>query len=295
MTLTYPRICLPVVTAGAQEITITYTGAGAPGADTVSFTAGTYYANRTANSDSLLNELYTRINTQVAISVPGMVMTMLPDFATGTLEPTGRLRMGFSGGGTVEVSQIEFTTATYLSAKDFGFALTSATTVIAFATGVADNTANGDYRIPSCWIPDSLDYDPTATQKDTAIVQTLGHGGGDADVYVGPKAWEHVLVEVAAVLVRAQYASDADYVGRVSGLTSGDTHASLEAWLLLYQDLLGGAIPVCQWVPDYVTSVPRDVYLQDPRLIGGVEGWITATNQSPDWHDLELVLVEKVT
>lgn len=295
MSLTYPRLAYPVVVpSGGQEITITYTGAGAPGPDTVTFSAGTYYANRTAGSDSLLNELYTQVQTAITASVPGMLFNVIPDFGSGSLEPSGRLRLAFTNGGTVEVASLAFTTDTHLSAKDFGYSLSSATTTITFATGGGSNLVDADYRIPSCWIPDSVDYSATSTQRDTAVVQTLGPGGGDADIYQGPKVWEHVLYEVAAVLVREQYNADSDYVGRVSGLTSGDTHASLEGWLSRYKALLGGAIPVCQWIPNYLSSSPRDVYLQDMKLLGSVDGWITATNLSPDWHDLRLELVEVV-
>ena len=98
---------------------------------------------------------------------------------------------------------------------------------------------------------------------------------------------------VFGVLMRSTLASDADHVANVSDLTSGDTNAALDSWLLSLHSLLGGVRPTLRWTPDTSTrGTYRSVRINTASLYASIEGWIVETNDAPLFHDLEFELSE---
>lgn len=289
MVLTKPKIAYPtVIPAGGQDIEIVYVGATAA-TETVTIPAGTYYPQNDGGAACLWKALSTALNTNAA----GVTFAVAGHYRGGVYAASGTTLLTATH-GTHVVLTIQFITQAHLSAKDFGFAVTAAVTTIAYDP--SPNATEGDYQVPALWLPHAEDYDGRSTQMAAVVSQGVGTGEGDDDVYQGPKVWAHLLLEVAAVLVRSMFASDAVYVARVSGLVSGDTHASLEGWLARYKALLGGARPVLRWTPDVgAPGTYRSVYITTADMLTSIKGWEESEHLGPDWHDLRFTLTEKVT
>ena len=175
-----------------------------------------------------------------------------------------------------------------------GFAVTTGTTTITgFSTIASAEVVTGDFRPPSTWCPSTEDFGGLRTQRDVVISQGADDGSGVDDVYSGHRVSTHRIPEVFGVLMRSTLASDSDHVANVGSLTSGDTNAALDSWLLSLHALLGGARPTLRWTPDTSTRATyRSVRINTAGLLSGIEGWINDTNDAPLFHDLQFELSE---
>ena len=174
-----------------------------------------------------------------------------------------------------------------------GFEVTETGTVINFVSGGGGESVRGDYRPPSTWSPSTEDFDGLRTRRDMVVSQGADDGSGVDDVYTGHQVSSHRIPEVFGVLMRSTLASDSGHVDNVSGLTTGDTNAALDSWLVSLHSLLGGVRPTLRWTPDTSSrSSYRSVRINNPKLYSGIEGWIVDTNEAPLFHDLEFELSE---
>ena len=276
---TIPALSHPVtITAPASgnHITITYTDASTQGVDLAS---GTYYIQ----ADNSATDLFEALET--ALETASNITTASTTFSSSQLV-TLRTR------GAKDVNLLTFDT-TIILPYHFGFATSTATTTVTVTPGSPDSTAVALYRPPSFWCPSTEDFDDLQTRKDVAVSQGADDGGGVDDIYTGHVSSAHWIPEVFGVLIRNTLASDANHVANVSGLSSGDTNAALDSWLVSYHALLGGARPTCRWTPDVGTMATfRSVKVGGVEMLGSVEGWIEDTNEAPLFHDLRFTLAE---
>jgi len=174
-----------------------------------------------------------------------------------------------------------------------GFATSTSTDIITFTSSGGVETSKGSYRPPSTWCPSTEDFGGLRTRRDVVVSQGADDGSGVDDVYSGHRVSAHRIPEVFGVLMRSTLASDADHVANVSDLTSGDTNAALDSWLLSLHSLLGGERPTLRWTPDTSTrGTYRSVRINTASLYASIEGWIVETNDAPLFHDLEFELSE---
>lgn len=276
MALTKPVLSYPFSFAGNETLSIDY-DSGSPDVVTLNLGTGLWYAQGDGAADDFVQQFADDLNTNAS----GYAFTV-------TLHGTypGKIRIEQSGARTID----SFTFATGSTVpRELGLLVSTGLVVGDLS---ADYTAL--YQCRSLWLPHSEDHMGRSTDMDAVVSQEIGSGDGDDDVYQGPRVWEHVLPEVYGVLMRQQYASVAAYYGKVTGLSSGDTHAALDRWIRSYQGLLGGAKPVCRWTPDYAApSTYREVYVPG-KLAAGIKGWEESENLTPDFSNLKFELKEKL-
>ena len=278
--VTTPMISHPHNTAitSTPHFEVTFGTAGAQSLTGVARATRTLYpqGNASATTD-LIEWLEVCLNTNSASMVFSCTLG-----APGT----GRLRISATGPDTfVGMSTLTSEVTLY----DLGLALTTATTAILASTSII----NGAYRIPSLWCPSTQDFGDLTTRRDVAVSATADSGVGVDDIYTGHKVSSHDIPGVFGALIRTSVVSVAAHAQNVDDLTTGDTLAPLESWLVSLHSLLGGARPTLRWTPDIATPATfRSVYLANPALLSGVEGWITDTNLAPLFHDLSFELVE---
>lgn len=275
---TIPQIAMPLTIASGPHLRLTYDDAST---DDVTLAAGTYYVQGDGASGDLLEEIKDKILALSAIS--GIVYSF----------PASTQRITLTITVTGKALSTITTLTDQLYAMDLGYGLTTSTTTITFATVGAKELSLAQYRPSNTWCPSTEDFDGLRTRRDVAVSQSSDSGAGVDDIYSGHRVSSHWIPEVFGVLLRSTLAGDADHVANVSDLTSGDTNAALDSWLVLYHAQLGGARPVLRWTPDTSTrSSWRSVYLSSSALLAGIEGWIEDTNQAPLFHDLRFELSE---
>ena len=265
--------------SSGNHITITYTDTTTENVDLNTTHSPFYVQGDGANSD-LLDAVKDALETATAITS-----------ASVTFLTTQRVRISIVSTKTVS-------TLTLIQ-SDFrpyhlGFAVsTGTTTITGFSTIASAEVVTGDFRPPSTWCPSTEDFAGLRTRRDVVVSHGADDGSGVDDVYSGHRVSSHKIPEVFGVLMRSTLATDADHVANVGSLTSGDTNAALDSWLLSLHALLGGVRPTLRWTPDTSTRATyRSVRINTAGLLAGIEGWITETNDAPLFHDLEFELSE---
>lgn len=267
---TIPKIAYPVTLTASADLRIIYTDTTE---ETVTVAAGTYWIQADGSASDLLQTVETALLGAASVS-------------TCTVS-TANHRVTILIQSTRTVDTVSFDTPAQLLPFDLGFALDGTTSQIAFGSVLGSELAISNYRAPSNWIPSTEDFGDLITRQDVVISQTAADGSGVDDVYTGRKTSAHDIPEVYGALIRDQIVALSDHASNVTGLTTGDTNATLEGWLTRLHALLGGARPTLRWTPDITTPATfRTVKITEPELIGGVAGWITETNQAPLFHDL---------
>lgn len=271
---TIPRIARGVEIGTGPHLTINYTG-GSPAAENVSLASGTWYLL----NDNSTNDLLKRLDDALT-SAPNITN------ATVSISSTQLITISVTTAAST-VASIDFST-TQLYPQDFGFALNTSTTSITFTA----NSATSTFRPPVSWSPSTQDFDDVITRRDKAISLTADDGSGVDDFYTGHKISSHDIPEVFAALTRNS-TTTSDHAGNVSGLSTGDTNATLETFLVGVSTRLGGAREHLYWTPDIANpTTNRRIKIGDARLLSGVEGWIVETNRSPLFYDMRFELIE---
>jgi len=274
---TIPQLSMPVVIGSGPHLRLTYDDAST---DDVTLDADTYYVQGDAGSTDLIEEIRSKI---LAVSVvSGCVIQF-----TSTQKPLITVTVTGKSLSTIT------TLTTQLYPMDLGYATSTSTNTITFSTVGAKEISQAQFRPRTTWCPSTEDFGGLRTRRDFVVSQGSDSGAGVDDVYAGHTVSSHNIPEVFGVLMRSTLASDADHVANVADLTSGDTNAALDSWLLLYHAKLGGDRPILRWTPDTSTrGTYRSVYINNSRLIQGIEGWISETNEAPLFHDLRFELSE---
>ena len=279
---TIPQIAHQVDIAApssGNHITITYTDATTENVD-LNTTYSPFYIQGDGANEDLLDAVQDALDSATAITS-----------STVTLLSTQRVRISINSTKTVSTLT--------LVQSDFrpyhlGFAVTVGPSVISgFTTVASAEVVTADFRPPSTWCPSTEDFGGLRTRRDVVVSQGADDGSGVDDVYSGHRVSSHRIPEVFGVLMRSTLASDADHVANVGSLTSGDTNAALDSWLLSLHTLLGGVRPTLRWTPDTSTrGTYRSVRINTAALYASIEGWIVETNDAPLFHDLEFELSE---
>jgi len=280
---TIPQIAHPVIIAApasGNHIKITYTDAVEEDVDLV-IPATPFFIQGDGASTDLLDAVKDALDSAASITASSV-----------TLSPTAQKVI-------IAINSSKTVASLTLVQDDFkpyhlGFEVTTTATVISSFTTVASNEiATGSFRPPSTWCPSTEDFGGLRTRRDVIVSQGADDGSGVDDVYTGHRVSAHRIPEVFGVLIRSTLASEANHVANVSNLTSGDTNAALDSWLVSLHALLGGVRPTLRWTPDTSTRATyREVRINTAGLLAGVEGWIVETNDAPLFHDLEFELSE---
>jgi len=280
---TIPQIAHQVDIAApssGNHITITYTDGTEEDVDLTTSYSPFYIQGDGANED-LLDAVKDALES--AASITGASVTLLP----------ASQRVYLAIASTKTVSTLTLVQDDF-KPYHLGFEVnTTATVISGFSTVAGNEVKLASFRPPSTWCPSTEDFGGLRTRRDVVVSQGADDGSGVDDVYSGHRVSAHRIPEVFGVLMRSTLASDADHVANVSDLTSGDTNAALDSWLLSLHSLLGGERPTLRWTPDTSTrGTYRSVRINTASLYASIEGWIVETNDAPLFHDLEFELSE---
>ena len=275
-----PSIAYPfTLPAGGPHLRITYTDASTANVSVAASPAGGYFIQGDNASTCLLQAVEDALVSAAAISTASVT---IHSFFTG--------RVSITVTGTKTIDIVTFLTAD-LYPMDLGYALSTASSVITF--GAVPNICSAVYRPPSLWCPSAFEFSDLVTRTDAAVSQTASDGSGVDDIYTGHKTSAHSIPEVYGALVRDQIVSSSSHCANVAGLTTGDTNATLQGWLVGLGALLGGVRPSLRWTADIdALATYRSVRIGNAAMLGSVDGWTAATNPAPLSHDLEFGLIE---